>query len=194
MVFCAGQCGRRSVAFVRLFYLTISLPVEPAISRCLNTSRPEERSSVSFPKCAVISPAAQLIDPTDVEVIALLYMATEQAMDHLHKGSQATWGAKGIPYRVEAVQRLPNDIKLEPSSTSLIVPLIQHQDYYDPAIMDPHLLKGKTSDVRFGYAACGLPLVLHHNTPNNSVALLFSYENLGFRGLFPRIQRHREMS
>jgi hypothetical protein len=139
-------------------------------------------------------PAAQLIDPTSVEVITLLYLATEQAIEHLEKASEATWGARNIPFRIEAVQRLPNEIRLGPNGTSPIVPLIQHQDYYDPAVMDPHLLKGGTSDVRFGYAACGLPLVLHHNTPNNSVALLFSYEDLKFRGLFPRIQRHREMS
>ncbi len=139
-------------------------------------------------------PAADLIDLSDVEVITLLYMATNQAMVHLEKASEATWGAKGIPYRVEAVQRLPSEIKIDPASNSPIVPLIQHEKYYAPGIMDPHLMKGRTDDVRFGYAGCGLPLVLHHNTPNNSIALLFSYEDVGFRGLFPRIRRHREMS
>ena len=139
-------------------------------------------------------PAARLIDRSDVEVITLLYMATNQAMDHLEKASRATWGAAGIPYRIDAVQRLPSAIKIAPDSESPIVPLVQHQEYYDPGIMDPHLEKGSTTDVRFGYAGCGLPLVLHHNTPNNSIALLFSYEDLRFRGLFPRIRRHREMS
>ena len=139
-------------------------------------------------------PAAQLIDPSDVEVITLLYMATEQAMGHLVKASEATWGEKHIPCRIEAVQRLPSEIGIDPASDSPIVPLIQREKYYDPEIMDPHLRKGGTTDVRFGYAGCGLPLVLHHNTPNNSIALLFSYVDLGFRGLFPRIRRHREMS
>ena len=138
-------------------------------------------------------PAARLIDPTDVEVITLLYMATDQAMAHLKKASKATWGAKGIPWRIEAVQRLPSEIRIDPASDSPIVPLIQRHEYYDPGIMDPHLKKGRTTDVRFGYAGCGLPLVLHHNTPNNSIVLLFSYEDLSFRGLFPRIRRHREM-
>jgi hypothetical protein len=37
-----------------------------------------------------------------------------------------------------------------------------------------------------------LPLVLHHNTPNNSICLLWSYEDTQVRGLFPRIKRHKE--
>lgn len=144
--------------------------------------------------CGAGKPAANLIDPKNVEVIALLYVATEKAIDHLEKASKATWGAKGIPTRVEVVQRLPQDIILASGVDSSIVPLIEDEDYYDPEIMDSHLKKGGTANVRFGYAGCGLPLVLHHNTPNNSIALLFSYEDLMFRGLFPRIQRHREMS
>ena len=35
--------------------------------------------------------------------------------------------------------------------------------YYDENLGDEH-----TGDVKFGYDSCGLPLVLHHNTPNNS--------------------------
>ena len=147
-----------------------------------------------FSKVCGDDPAAKLINPSDVAVITLLYLATEQAMVHLERASNATWGAKGISCRIEAVQRLPSEIRIHSASDSSIAPLIQRQEYYDPKIMDPHLEKGGTSDVRFGYANCGLPLVLHHNTPNNSIALLFSYEDLRFRGLFPRIRRHREMS
>ncbi|MFA5910597.1 MAG: hypothetical protein WC815_17590 [Vicinamibacterales bacterium] len=139
-------------------------------------------------------PAARLIDPNDVEVITVLYMATEQAINHLQKASQATWGARGIQFRIEVVQPLPNEMKLALGQGAPINSLIEHPNYYDPALMDSHLSKGGTSDVRFGYADCGLPLVLHHNTPNNSISLLFAYETLKFRGLFPRIQRHREMS
>jgi hypothetical protein len=49
---------------------------------------------------------------------------------------------------------------------------------------------GGTENVRLGFANCALPLVLSHNTPNNSVALLWSYEYLKIRGLFPRVTRH----
>jgi hypothetical protein len=33
--------------------------------------------------------------------------------------------------------------------------------------------------------------VMHHNTPNNSIALLWSYDDTEARGLFPRVRRHK---
>jgi len=57
-----------------------------------------------------------------------------------------------------------------------------------------HMQKGKTPDAKYGYGDCGLPVILHHNTPNNSLAILWFYENCTIRGLFPRVQRHKEMS
>lgn len=140
------------------------------------------------------APAARLIHHADVEVIMLLYMATDQALEHMRAASDATWGRKGVAFRVEAVQRLPRHISITREDTSNIVRLIEDPRYYDHAIFDRHFEKGGTHDARYGYAGCGLPLVLHHNTPNNSLALLMSYEELQFRGLFPRIQRHRDMS
>lgn len=139
-------------------------------------------------------PAARLVDLGRLEVILLLYLATEQAIAHLREASRATWEARGIPCTVEVVQPLSNGIRLIRASGTPISRLIEHPKYYDHEIFDEHFAKGGTSDARYGYADCGLPLVLHHNTPNNSVALLMSYEGLEFRGLFPRIQRHKEMS
>jgi hypothetical protein len=66
------------------------------------------------------------------------------------------------------------------------------EQYYDPSIHDEHMKKGGTPDSRYGFADCGLPLVLSHNTPNNSVSLLWSPEDQKVRGLFPRVQRHKE--
>jgi hypothetical protein len=51
-------------------------------------------------------------------------------------------------------------------------------------------------DIWFGYKQCGLPLVLEHNTPNNSIALLWANsrkpntDNHTMKPLFPRKQRH----
>jgi len=55
-------------------------------------------------------------------------------------------------------------------------------------------LKRRSSDAKYGYGDCGLPVVLHHNTPNNSLALLWSYDDRAVRGLFPRVQRHKELT
>lgn len=139
-------------------------------------------------------PVSRLVDLADLEVFILLYMATEQALNHLQEASAATWGKKGVQSSVDAVQVLSNDVRVQRGAFGPINGLIDDARYYDATIHDPHMQKGGTPDSRYGYGDCGLPLVLHHNTPNNSIALLMSYEDKTFRGLFPRIQRHKEMS
>ncbi len=67
--------------------------------------------------------------------------------------------------------------------------------YYDPAISTKHTDVGGVSHLGLGYGGCALPLVLEHNTPNNSVALLWADTAGGdsapaMRPLFRRRQRH----
>lgn len=69
--------------------------------------------------------------------------------------------------------------------------------YYDPAIETKSIREGGEG-AAFGFAGCGLPLILEHNTPNNSLAILWAeslsiggtsqYHNM--RPLFRRRQRH----
>ena len=138
-------------------------------------------------------PASKLVNMADLEVFILLYMATEQALAHLRVAAKETWGKRNIPCIVDTVQVLSNDVRIQRGGSEPINHLIDNPQYYDQTIYDSHMQKGETPDARYGYGDCGLPLVLHHNTPNNSVALLMSYEDKTFRGLFPRIQRHKEM-
>lgn len=62
--------------------------------------------------------------------------------------------------------------------------------HYDPGIEDEHT--GKM--IWYGYKQCGLPLVLEHNTPNNSVALLWAESQKDaaprMKPLFTRRKRH----
>ena len=140
------------------------------------------------------TPISRLIDTSNVEIFVLLYMATEQALDHVRRASASTWGAHGVRFIVEAVEVLSDNLRISRSGREPITQVINRESYYDPTIHDAHMQKGGTPDSRYGYGDCGLPLVLHHNTPNNSLALLMSYDDKTFRGLFPRVQRHREMS
>jgi hypothetical protein len=57
--------------------------------------------------------------------------------------------------------------------------------YYDEGLGDEH-----TGSIKFGYDGCGLPLVLHHNTPNNSLYLLWARRSENVVGLFVRYERH----
>jgi hypothetical protein len=74
-----------------------------------------------------------------------------------------------------------NEVRVLPGGTSEIVKLCN--EYYLDTLADKH-----TSTVRFGYDGCGLPLVLHHNTPNNS--LYFLWARKWDNPLFPRFERH----
>lgn len=146
--------------------------------------------------CGGANRVAELIDPTKVEVVILLYKATQSAANHICDCSTRLWGAKGIPSSVHVVQEVPAGLRIVAGSDEPIVALIDK--YYSQSdhkvVFDASFEKGGTQDARYGFAAGGLPLVLHHNTPNTPVALLWSYEDREFRGLFPRVQRHKEMS
>lgn len=67
--------------------------------------------------------------------------------------------------------------------------------YYNPAIENPkHLKQSGVADLKLGYAGSALPLVLDHNTPNNSLAILWAESDgtgaHAMRPLFRRRQRH----
>ena len=71
------------------------------------------------------------------------------------------------------------------------------EKYYDHDLyirLKKHCDEAGQSDMKRGYAKCALPLVLEHNTPNNSIPLLWaeSQGKLGhpMRPLFRRRDRH----
>lgn len=137
-------------------------------------------------------PLSKLAADDGLSIIVLLYVATAQAREHIAEHSNELWKSNGVECGMEVVQLLPDWLRLTRGGQSQMNRLIE--EYYDPLIHDRHLKKGDTEDSRYGFADCGLPLVLHHNTPNNSISLLWSYEEMTVRGLFPRVRRHKERS
>jgi hypothetical protein len=91
---------------------------------------------------------------------------------------------------------LPDTLPVNQENHHEFLRLVELDQYYDPVIeAKKHNLVGGSEDIRHGYAKCGLPLILDHNTPNNSLALLWA-ESEGHDGrhamrpLFRRRQRH----
>jgi hypothetical protein len=91
---------------------------------------------------------------------------------------------------------LPDDVVVTSTTHPDLAGLLEKS--YDPGIETTHT----GSDIALGYKQCGLPLVLDHNTPNNSVATLWArsdpkaekYEkNNHMSPLFPRRQRHSDV-
>lgn len=87
---------------------------------------------------------------------------------------------------------LPPSVKVHESRDAAFLALAD--TYYDPAIQTKHTDIGG-ENVSRGFGGCGLPVVLEHNTPNNSLALLWAESagaagNHPMRPLFRRRQRH----
>ena len=138
----------------------------------------------------------QLCDANGIEVVILIYMATEQAVAHLRDALRDPIGG-ATAVRVETVQSVPARIRVRRTDQAVAFTKLVEKYYSDAVhqiVFDVHMRKGNTPDAKYGFADCGLPVVLHHNTPNNSLAILWYYENCPLRGLFPRVQRHREMA
>jgi hypothetical protein len=133
--------------------------------------------------------AKPLADLPRTQVIVLLYCGTERAREHLESHLQRLWRPLGVCYRIMIVHKLPNATSLTRGQNSALDRLLD--SYYDPEIEDEHTRKGG-GDVKYGFASCGLPVVLAHNTPNNSLYLLWA-EGQKLRGLFPRVSRHRKL-
>jgi hypothetical protein len=92
---------------------------------------------------------------------------------------------------------LPSTLPLASGRDDAFIALTN--SYYDPILRTKHTDVGGATHLGLGYGGCALPLVLDHNTPNNSVALLWAETDGGnrngmeapaMRPLFRRRQRH----
>ena len=123
----------------------------------------------------------------DTEIHICLYVATRQAVKHLIQAVEdytrvAAWTN---PPQVHFIQLLDEHHRIEPGSDPDFCDLLDK--YYDDEIEDEAKQVGGSSS-KYGFAECALPLVLSHNTPNNSVSLLWA--PLPMQALFPRFERH----
>jgi hypothetical protein len=87
---------------------------------------------------------------------------------------------------------LPKDLPITPDRYADFLKMVDK--YYDDSIETKHMKVGG-DDARLGFGKCALPLILDHNTPNNSIALLWAETKGGagkhaMRPLFRRRQRH----
>lgn len=78
--------------------------------------------------------------------------------------------------------RIDHHVAVKPGSSPLSALC---EKYYTEDFGDQH-----TGCVKFGFDNCGLPVVLHHNTPNNSIYLLWVRKSEDFSPLFVRFERH----
>jgi hypothetical protein len=118
----------------------------------------------------------------DANVIIVLYIASHQAEGHI----RAELDNFQLSWQLHVVQRLPADIVTQDAE---LIELCHW--FFDEALIDEH----KKGPIPLGYGDAALPLVIYHNTPNNSISLLWadSVAREGSkerRALFPRYERH----
>ncbi len=125
------------------------------------------------------------------------YIAAASAMqkvierdNNIRNERGAEWFAR-IYFSAGAV--LPEQVKITKESAGAFDELID--SFYNEQIETDSTRVGGTKDIKYGYGYCGLPLVLEHNTPNDSLPIIWadtSDENgqHAMRPLFRRRQRH----
>ena len=125
------------------------------------------------------------------KIYIALYVATPQALNHLKDEianyPNPPWTEDNTP-EVISVMTIGDHANLVCGRGGVeyevdrLFDRLLHK-YYDQSVEDEH-----KRNVKHGYSQCGLPLVLAHNTPNNSVYLL--WESKFTEPLFPRYERH----
>lgn len=116
------------------------------------------------------------------------------AIEDNYKQALRERGASGLFPKVEFSfgTVLPQDLPIDEARFPEFMRLVQN--YYDPVIETRHMKEGG-EDARLGFGRGALPFVLEHNTPNNSIALIWAETDGGdghhaMRPLFRRRQRH----
>jgi hypothetical protein len=125
------------------------------------------------------------------------YLATERAAKTVVERNCEITAERGEDGWFKNVQfsfgaELPGDLPISKDTHSAFLELTDR--YYNSSIETRHTRVAGT-DAKLGFGQCALPLILEHNTPNNSVALLWA-DTTGENGqhamrpLFRRRQRH----
>jgi hypothetical protein len=123
------------------------------------------------------------------------YLATQRARQTIaERCEEITSSFSRLSFRGTFGYVLPESMTLQCSADPTLLELLTR--HYDPGIATSHTNTG-SNGIALGYLEGGLPLVLEHNTPNNSVAVLWAKSKPdrqegapNMYPLFPRRQRH----
>jgi hypothetical protein len=134
-----------------------------------------------------------LIDTSKTDFHILFYIAKESSLQYLRVEIERWRQTQSLDFTfsVDAIQSIGDNYRQAALTDESLINLSKR--HITKKIIDRHYEKGKHDQYYLGFDECALPLVLHHNTPNNSLPILWWYpEDESFRGLFPRVTRHRE--
>lgn len=131
----------------------------------------------------------------EAEIHLVLYVATAKALKNIQTQANLFTAEMGWkPISVDALQIVE---PLNWESHKALLDLLKRNyerclGFGKASYEDKHFTIGGGQYPYLGFADCSLPLVLYHNTPNNTLPVLwYSWEEM-VCPLFPRVTRHKE--
>ena len=132
----------------------------------------------------------------EIHIDILFCMATEKAVKNISIGLDNFLQKSGydkIKYHIHVVQNLDDSLSKEITDSPDLMKVLEKPKYFHQNLKDDTAYKvGSVTKPFLGFDECALPVVLSHNTPNNSLPILWqdTDDDKEFKGLFPRISRH----
>ncbi len=139
-----------------------------------------------------------LLDANQLEIhIDIMFcMATEKAVRNIRNGLDDFLQKRGyskVKYHIHVVQKLDDSLSKEITDDPELMKVLEKPKYFHQDLKEDNAYKvGSVTRPYLGFDECALPVVLSHNTPNNSLPILWqdTDNEQEFKGLFPRISRH----
>lgn len=119
----------------------------------------------------------------NIPIYLILYLITPKALEGINSNLLKYSREKDTNLEIKFVQMV-NPLSLKNEVEEIF------KKYYNNSIETTHYLKGNHGKPYLGFDECSLPLVIYHNTPNNSFPIIWDDY---FTGLFPRITRHKDV-
>ena len=138
----------------------------------------------------LLSPAQK-----EIQVDILFCIATEKAKANIETTLSAYLKSKGlhnkVKFNIYVVQILEDKLADDIKADGKLVAMLKNDKHFvkESVMSSPSYEVGKHDEPYLGFDECALPVVLAHNTPNNSLPLIWQ-DAERFHGLFPRISRH----
>jgi hypothetical protein len=123
-------------------------------------------------------------------------MATHKAEVNICKNLDEFLEKRGydkVKYHIHVVQPLDDSLSKEITDDPVLMKVLEKPQYFQQDLKNDRAYNvGSMSNPFLGFDECALPVVLSHNTPNNSLPILWqdTDDDKEFKGLFPRISRH----
>lgn len=136
-----------------------------------------------------------LLNPEQkIQIDILFCMATEKARTNIKSSlddylKSVNWQNK-VEFNIHIVQILEDKLSIDIKTDKDLVKLLKKDEHFvEECVISKSYKVGKNDNPWLGFDECALPVVLAHNTPNNSLPIIWQ-DAERFHGLFPRISRH----